>query len=226
VKVRGDRFGSVVGPSSPARMSSADREQLNTATGRQGNRLGSVHCQSTSTERISVQDGAAREQIWIYYLAVVRSTCWDLPRVDEKSFCSRPKGGTVASGNGASLPRIAEHLLHRPELDGRLSQWAPLTIVRGLRGYGKTTAVAAFLERQSSQDVTAVWVGAGSVGAGEVSFEDCLSGALRSARVAPDPAPGGGAPRAKCVRRAAISAFGRVSRSQVRPRHRQLRAGA
>jgi ATP/maltotriose-dependent transcriptional regulator MalT len=87
----------------------------------------------------------------------------------------------VNYANGPGLPRITDRLLHRPELERRLSKWAPLTIVRGLRGYGKTTAVAAFLERQSTKDTTAVWVDASPVGAGEASFEDCLSGSLRAA---------------------------------------------
>jgi LuxR family maltose regulon positive regulatory protein len=112
----------------------------------------------------------------------------------------------VAFGNRASLPRIAERLLHRPELDRRLGQWAPLTIVRGLRGYGKTTAVAAFLERQSTKDVTAVWVDASPVGAGEASLEDCLSGALRAAGTAQEPVRGQPAPSAFDDLRSALSA--------------------
>jgi LuxR family maltose regulon positive regulatory protein len=65
-----------------------------------------------------------------------------------------------------------------------------LTIVKGLRGYGKTTAVAAFLERQSPEDVTVLWVGVGPVGGGGASFEDYLSQALRAGRATPGPLPG------------------------------------
>ena len=96
----------------------------------------------------------------------------------------------MASANRPGLPRITDRLLHRPELERRLSKWAPLTIVKGLRGYGKTTAVAAFLERQSPEDVTVLWVGVGPVGGGGASFEDYLSQALRAGRATPGPLPG------------------------------------
>ena len=82
-----------------------------------------------------------------------------------------------------SLPRLADRLLDRPELDRRLSQWAPLTVVRGLRGYGKTTAVASWLERQSPEEVTAVWMTASAAVLGAESFESHLGESLRAAGV-------------------------------------------
>jgi LuxR family maltose regulon positive regulatory protein len=59
-----------------------------------------------------------------------------------------------------------------------------------LRGYGKTTAVAAWLESQSPGAVTAVWVTAGPVTNAGQGFEDRLSAALHRAGVLPGPEPG------------------------------------
>lgn len=79
-----------------------------------------------------------------------------------------------------SLPRVTDQLVQRPHLNARLSEWAPLTVVRGMRGSGKTTTVASWLEHQQAE-LTVVWVTAGpSIGELQ-SFEDYLSGSLRRA---------------------------------------------
>ncbi|HVX21506.1 MAG TPA: LuxR C-terminal-related transcriptional regulator [Acidimicrobiales bacterium] len=59
------------------------------------------------------------------------------------------------------LPRVPRSLLARPGLDRRLDRWAPVTVVRGPRGYGKTVLVASWLERQQGPTVVPVWVAAG-----------------------------------------------------------------
>jgi len=38
-----------------------------------------------------------------------------------------------------SLPRLPRHLIRVGQARTLLDLWAPVTIVRGLRGYGKTT---------------------------------------------------------------------------------------
>jgi LuxR family maltose regulon positive regulatory protein len=90
-----------------------------------------------------------------------------------------------------SLPRVADQLLSRPQLDRRLSEWAPLTLVRGLRGYGKTTQVAVWLESQSPADVTAVWVSARPAADDAQAFEEHLRAALHNAGIVPGPPAGG-----------------------------------
>ncbi len=55
------------------------------------------------------------------------------------------------------MPRVPPLLLGRPDLERRLDRWAPVTVVRGPRGYGKTVLVASWLERQGP-DVVPVWV--------------------------------------------------------------------
>ena len=95
----------------------------------------------------------------------------------------------MGPANQPSLPRIADHVLRRPRLEKRLSEWAPITVVRGLHGYGKTTGVAAWLESQRSEEVTAAWVAARPMTDGVQSFEDCLSQWLRNAGLVTDRAP-------------------------------------
>ena len=95
----------------------------------------------------------------------------------------------MGPANQPSLPRVADHLLRGPRLEKRLSEWAPITVVRGLHGYGKTTGVAAWLESQRSEEVTAAWVTARPMTDGLQSFEDCLSQSLRNAGLVTDRAP-------------------------------------
>ena len=85
--------------------------------------------------------------------------------------------------NRLSLPRIADNLIRRPKLEKRLSEWAPITVVRGLRGYGKTTVVALWLESQHSEEVTAAWVTARPVNGDPRCFEECLSQSLQNANL-------------------------------------------
>jgi LuxR family maltose regulon positive regulatory protein len=55
------------------------------------------------------------------------------------------------------LPRAPEHVIERAAIDGRLDRWAPLTLVDGVPGAGKTTAVAEWLRRRDPAD-TIVWI--------------------------------------------------------------------
>src|SRR5208283_3140004 len=95
----------------------------------------------------------------------------------------------MGPANQPSLPRLVDRLLRRPQLDRRLSEWAPITVVRGLRGYGKTTEVAAWLDNQRSENVTATWVTARPMSDDLQSFEDCLSQSLRNSNLVADGMP-------------------------------------
>lgn len=46
---------------------------------------------------------------------------------------------------GEWLPRGTDHTVTLPRVVEILNQWAPITIVRGMRGYGKTTQIACWL---------------------------------------------------------------------------------
>jgi LuxR family transcriptional regulator, maltose regulon positive regulatory protein len=61
---------------------------------------------------------------------------------------SRPRRRTT--------PRIPRDLLVLPRLTRLLDQWAPITLVRGLQGYGKTTLVAEWARTQPDT-VNVVW---------------------------------------------------------------------
>ena len=96
-----------------------------------------------------------------------------------------------------SLPRVADQLLARPQLDRRLSEWAPITLVHGPRGSGKTTLVAEWLESQAQAEVSAVWVSAWPAAPGTYGFDERLRAALRSAGLVPAPPAGGPRPGAR-----------------------------
>jgi len=85
------------------------------------------------------------------------------------------KGGGMAPVDRLSLPRVADPVLRRTRLEGRLSEWSPLTVIRGLRGSGKTTLAAMWLEQQRQDDVMAVWVAASPPSRGSDHFETSLS---------------------------------------------------
>lgn len=59
------------------------------------------------------------------------------------------------------LARLPKLLLRRPKLEKRLGSWPSMTVIRGPRGYGKTTLVASWLEELSTAGVIRVWVNAG-----------------------------------------------------------------
>jgi DNA-binding NarL/FixJ family response regulator len=63
-----------------------------------------------------------------------------------------------AQDDVTALPRLPRDLLARPALYARLNEWAPVTMVRGAQGYGKTTLVAAWLESKPSAEVEAIWI--------------------------------------------------------------------
>ena len=70
-----------------------------------------------------------------------------------------------------------------------------MTLVRGLRGYGKTTEVALWLGRQSADDVTPIWVTASPTTKYSGNFESYLSDSLREAGVVPAGLGAGVSPR-------------------------------
>jgi LuxR family maltose regulon positive regulatory protein len=90
-------------------------------------------------------------------------------------------GGSRGTAGRLSLPRVATPLLRRARLERRLSEWSPVTVLRGLRGSGKTTLVAMWLESQRRDSVRAVWVAARSPSRPRDTFEACLSRSLRRA---------------------------------------------
>ncbi len=112
-----------------------------------------------------------------------------------RSHTGRPvtKGETGPDDHGdttrllRSLPRVHGRLLPRPELEERLSEWAPVTVVRGLHGSGKTTLVAAWLDRPSMAKTASVWVAAQPPVDGVETFEDCLGRSLRGVDVMTGP---------------------------------------
>jgi LuxR family maltose regulon positive regulatory protein len=65
---------------------------------------------------------------------------------------------TAADARRGSLPRIPEDLLELPRLRARLDQWAPVTVLSGAQGYGKTTLVASWLEQQLAHGHQVVWL--------------------------------------------------------------------
>jgi LuxR family transcriptional regulator, maltose regulon positive regulatory protein len=85
----------------------------------------------------------------------------------------------VALTEQQSLPRIPGGLLRRPKLEERLNEWAPITVVRGLPGYGKTTRLATWIEDQSPHEVRPVWMTACSTSDEPGTFERSLSQSLR-----------------------------------------------
>ena len=71
----------------------------------------------------------------------------------------------------AGLPRVPELSIDRPRLLARLNEWAPVTLLEGLRGTGKTTLAAWWLADQSPFEVTSLWLGGGTGIADEVELE-------------------------------------------------------
>ena len=115
---------------------------------------------------------------------------------------------------------VADHLLRRPRLDARLSEWAPITVVRGLQGYGKTTAVAAWLDSQTPDEVTVTWVTARPANGEIQRFEECLSQSLRNAGLVTDRSQGESSIRGFDQLGAALLKESRGS--EVRPRDRRF----
>jgi LuxR family maltose regulon positive regulatory protein len=56
------------------------------------------------------------------------------------------------------LPRLPRHMLRRPQLEKRLGEWTAVTVIQGIRGCGKTTLLADWLNRQPNSQVTVAWV--------------------------------------------------------------------
>lgn len=56
------------------------------------------------------------------------------------------------------VPRIAATTIDRLEIFNRLNTFAPVTFLRGPKGFGKTTTVARWLRRHPPADTAVVWV--------------------------------------------------------------------
>ena len=66
----------------------------------------------------------------------------------------------ISAPSTPRLPRLPVQMLRRTELEAQLDKWAPVTIIHGLRGYGKTVLAASWMERQPSDQVSAIWLNA------------------------------------------------------------------
>jgi len=64
--------------------------------------------------------------------------------------------GTLRAG----VPRLPRRLLERPALEAVLDDPAPLTIVNGVQGYGKTTLLAAWARRRQAGGLPTSWIAA------------------------------------------------------------------
>jgi LuxR family maltose regulon positive regulatory protein len=74
-------------------------------------------------------------------------------------------------------------MLARTALAVRLAEWAPVTVVRGVPGCGKTTLVASWLEAQPARELTALWITATEAIADWDSFDRELGRTLHQAGV-------------------------------------------
>ena len=59
---------------------------------------------------------------------------------------------------GSSLPRLPASLLVRPRLYASLNELAPVTVVRAMQGFGKTTLVTGWLESLAPAEFLPIWV--------------------------------------------------------------------
>ncbi|MDP3890974.1 LuxR C-terminal-related transcriptional regulator, partial [Nocardioides sp.] len=101
----------------------------------------------------------------------------------------------VSGADRRSLPRLPRHFVMPGRLSRHLDTWAAVTVVRGIQGYGKTTAVTSWL-RDQPPSVGVRWI-SGRPGVGEVDdFTDRLAllfdpsldaGPSRSVAEAPTP---------------------------------------
>jgi LuxR family maltose regulon positive regulatory protein len=63
-----------------------------------------------------------------------------------------------AAGGRDFIPRLPDGLLARPRLYERLSEFTPITVVRGFQGTGKTTLVGSWLNEIPTSDALNVWI--------------------------------------------------------------------
>lgn len=99
---------------------------------------------------------------------------------------------TAASSNRTNMPRLIQPILHRTKLEARLDQWAPVTVVRGMQGLGKTVLVASWLERQPENQVVPIWLRAGNRPRGPKSALDQVAASFTAVGLTLDD-PGFGA---------------------------------
>ncbi|MCU1657859.1 MAG: ATP-dependent transcriptional regulator, MalT-like, LuxR family [Pseudonocardiales bacterium] len=94
------------------------------------------------------------------------------------------------------MPRTPRQVLRRPALEQRLDAWAPLTVIHAPQGYGKTTLLATWLERQPPAQVRTLWLATTHDLADREPFVGHLVRRLRAAGLAP---PAGSAPGGSLV---------------------------
>jgi len=96
-----------------------------------------------------------------------------------------PQATVVVTPRGvpgdSALPRLPKHVVPSPEARALLDQSAPLAVIRGIQGYGKTTLVASWLGDQQDS-VRWVWVSARSDGGDVLEVVDRAAGALTEGR--------------------------------------------
>lgn len=101
----------------------------------------------------------------------------------------------------AAVPRLPAHLAPRDGLLRRLDRLAPLTVLRALPGFGKTTLAAQWMLAQQSRGATAVWLRATPALDDPEAFAATVNAALGAALV-----PDSGAPLAPVPGDLAIAA--------------------
>lgn len=80
------------------------------------------------------------------------------------------------------LPRRPNDVVALDRVRAYLDRWAPVTVVLGVQGYGKTTTVAAWL-RDQPESVSSVWVSAKAVAHGHDAFTRTLRKEVRQTRL-------------------------------------------
>jgi LuxR family maltose regulon positive regulatory protein len=83
----------------------------------------------------------------------------------------------------AQLPRLPRHIIERPRLLEQLDARAPLTVIRGPLGFGKTTLVVDWLRRRADSDELAAWMTVDSDSEDSDDFWDEVVDALTEAGV-------------------------------------------
>lgn len=78
--------------------------------------------------------------------------------------------------SASTLPRLPAALLVRDRLLDRLNEWAPVTVLRGRTGTGKTTLVASWLAAMAPAEFTPLWVSGSGDGTDSDNFERTVGG--------------------------------------------------
>ncbi|MCW2523650.1 MAG: ATP-dependent transcriptional regulator, MalT-like, LuxR family, partial [Frankiales bacterium] len=95
-------------------------------------------------------------------------------------------GIAVMERDRQTAPMLPERVLHRVRLARRLAEWAPITVLRGPQGFGKTTAVADWLAEQPAAEVAVVWLTIPEPPVERQTLLALLAQQLRAAGLMPD----------------------------------------